>query len=319
MSDSLRTPVLVIAYKRAETTRKVLEVVRRAGVTRLYIAFNAPNPENPIEAQKCHEVQALVNTIDWDCEVTAFKRQEHVNARTSISSAITWFFENVEEGIILEDDCVVSDSFFPFAKELLERYRHDERVMQIGASNFHTQEPILEESYYFSKYCYIWGWATWSRAWKHFRIDLGDIDKAELEQSLKSSFSTHAEYTYWRLMFNYVETGKIDTWDYQWMFRVWLNGGLSIVPSRNLVKNIGFGEGATNTISNKSHHRDLRSCNLTFPLVHPAVVAHDSTADQQDSKDFRGIFRSYRSRHFRIRVATLLPNFLRTILKRAIS
>lgn len=290
--------------------------MRRARPRNLYFAANAPNPENPADEAECAKVRALLEEVDWPCEVTSLFREKHLSAKESITEAITWFFNNVEEGIILEDDCVVSDSFFRLASELLEKYRDEPRIMQIGASNFQRGEKRSKDSYYFSRNCYIWGWATWRRAWEFFELDPDRIGRDRFCQAIDAMFSSKAERSYWKYMFDYVQSGKIDTWDYQWMFNVWLNDGLAVVPCVNSVSNVGFGQGATNTTNESFNLANLPVEQIRFPIVHPDHLSVDERSDFRESDTLRNITRSYRSRHLKIRIARYIPVTVRRQLKR---
>ena len=182
MAEALHVPVLMITYKRLDTTAKVLDSLRLVKPTHLYVANNAPNPNDPADVAKVQAVRDLFDqTIDWPCEVIKLYRTDHLSAKHSISSAITWFFSHVEAGIVLEDDCLCDPTFFAYAAECLERYKDDERVMHISASNFQFVKKWGEASYYFTNYNHIWGWATWKRAWILYNVNLEIENENEIE------------------------------------------------------------------------------------------------------------------------------------------
>ncbi|MFN5032407.1 MAG: nucleotide-diphospho-sugar transferase [Flavobacteriia bacterium] len=184
--------------------------------------------------------------IDWECEVHTNFREENAGCGKNVSEAITWFFEHVEEGIILEDDCIPNESFFQFCEVMLDRYREVEQVFMVGGNNFQNK-PHTTNSYYFSVYGHIWGWATWRRAWKNYRFQLNEYDSKLMRSSLKRNFKNIQIFDYWWNIFKQMNLDPIDTWDYQWSFCQWYFNGLSITPTINLVKNIGFGADATHT------------------------------------------------------------------------
>lgn len=167
----LSTPVLLIIFKRPDTTRQVLQAIRQVKPRQLFVAADGPRPDHPDEAEKCHQTRAVIEEVDWKCEVQTLFQQRNLGCGpgpvTGPVTAITWFFHNVEQGIILEDDCLPDLSFFRFCEELLDRYRYTEQIMHISGNNFLYGRKRGSASYYFSKYTHVWGWATWRRAWKY--------------------------------------------------------------------------------------------------------------------------------------------------------
>ena len=247
-SVSLSTPILLLVFNRPETTGRVVESIRSIRPTRLFVAADGPRAAVAGETQRCMEARRLAVSIDWTCEVETLFRDENLGCARAVSSAITWFFEQVTEGIILEDDCVPSASFYRFCEELLGRYREDRRIMHVAGNSHQYGRRRGSASYYISKYANIWGWATWRRAWEQYDFSLRPA---------------------WELQ---------DTWDTQWQLSLEKAGGLAIVPNQNLVRNIGFGSGATHT---KADERPamLEAEEIAFPLTHPVEIMPNRTAD----------------------------------------
>jgi len=274
---ALTTPVLIIAYRRADTTRRVLEAVRRARPRRLYVACNASRPDRPAEQAQCAEVRSLFDSLDWPCEAHRLFREEHLSARESISGAISWFFKHEPQGIILEDDCVPSPSFFQFAEELLDRYANDQRVGMISGDNFQYGRRRGEASYYFSRYCHIWGWATWRDRWADYdpAMHLWPVCREQVLGELENPL----QRAYWAKIFDRTQAGHIDTWDYQWLFSSWINHRVNVVPQVNMVSNIGFGEQAHHT-RNLTRAANMLAQELHFPLKHPGTFLPDREADR---------------------------------------
>ena len=268
------TPILFLVFNRPDTTEIVFQKIREIKPRQLFVAADGWRVNKAGEKEKCEETRAIVmRSIDWDCEVKTLFRDENLGCGKSVSSAISWFFENVEEGIILEDDCVPDNSFFPYCEELLYRYRSEEKVMHISGSNFQISE-VSDESYYFSNSCYMWGWATWRRAWKLYDFKMEHFNK---RFDLSDYLFSKDEKVYWKRVFSNVKSGRVDTWDYQWYFTCWYNKGLSIVPQYNLVKNIGFRPDATHTQT-----MGLMSNLKVFPInaiKHPEVIQRNVKAD----------------------------------------
>ena len=279
----LITPVLFMIFKRPGTTKKVFESIRQAQPKRLYIAQNFPSSDNTEEIKKWKDVRAIIENIDWNCDVRKLYRERYLDVKTSVSSAIDWFFENVEEGIILEDDCLPSQSFFWFCQELLEHYRDDTRIMTISGDNFQFGRKRGDGSYYFSKFSHLWGWATWRRAWKHYDVDIKSFEIFKTERQIKNIFRIKQQQKYWMNVFQGVYNNKIDTWDYQWGYTCFTNNGLCITPSVNLVSNIGFGIDSTHAQDENSILSNVEAKEIKN-IIHPNFILPDQEADNFDSK-----------------------------------
>jgi hypothetical protein len=284
LSESFSTPVLFLVFNRPDTTRRVFEAIRQVKPSRLYIAADGPRGNRPGEGLKVQAVREYVmSSIDWECEVKTLFRDKNLGCKLAVSAAIDWFFENEEEGIILEDDTLPDASFFPFCAQMLERYRQDECVMMISGDNF-LGGSVSTYSYYFSKYCHIWGWASWRRAWKHYDVTMRLWPQLRANGFLKTL--DRQERFYWRWCFDYVFSGRLDTWDYQWVFACWVNKGLAVMPAVNLVSNIGFGDDSTHTKKGDYRIAAFRTESVEFPLTHPESV----TANRQMEALSRDIF-----------------------------
>jgi hypothetical protein len=283
-TSPLRTPVLLVIFNRPETTKLVFDAIRKAKPLRLYVAADGPRKNVESDIKNCVEARKIIEQIDWDCRVETLFRDENLNCGVGPSSAFAWFFEHEEEGIILEDDCLPSQSFFWFCQELLERYRHDSRVMHIGGNNFlNGWQKDSDYSYYFSRSGYVWGWATWRRAWKKFDFKIKDYPKAKQNGLFSYYFLNWAEKMYRLRKFNatIAGNGNVNWWDYQWDFARYSNSGLAIVPNTNLVKNIGFGELATHTTNANSTRGFLDASDIEFPLRHPPFMIRDAISDKK--------------------------------------
>jgi hypothetical protein len=249
------------------------------------VASDGPREGKADEANRVQDVRNFVlNNIDWPCELNTLFREKNLGCKYAVSSAISWFFEHEEYGIILEDDCIPSNSFYRYAEELLQLYKDDDRVAMISGDNFQFGKNNTEYSYYFSRYFHIWGWASWRRAWKHYDVSASMWPQA-LEQSLLPSiFQSKSEQQYWSRIFQAVYDGKIDTWDYQWVLAAWSQGMMSIIPQRNLIKNIGFGSEATHT-KGDSIYAEMTAEELSFPLSHPKLRILNYKADSYTSSE----------------------------------
>lgn len=284
MEAALSTPVLFIIFNRPETTQLVFDAIRKVKPPRLYVAADGPRPNVPTDKVRCEAARKIVDQIDWPCELKTLFRENNLNCGKGPASAMTWFFEHEKEGIILEDDCLPSKSFFWFCQELLERYRDDTRVMHIGGNNFlDNWKSNNDYSYYFSRSGFIWGWATWRRAWNLFDYDIKLYEKLKADGYFDNFFLNGLEKFYRLRKFDKTveRRGHVDWWDYQWDFSRYINSGLCIVPQKNLVKNLGFGAGATHTTNEKSRSAGMEAFEMEFPLKHQPHVLRDIETDKR--------------------------------------
>lgn len=277
--DKFNVPVLLIVFNRPDMAFKVFEQIKIIKPSKLFIFADGPRESAVKDREKCDQSREIAGEVDWDCEVKTLFKDKNLGCRVAPSSAINWFFENVEEGIILEDDCVTDSTFFRFCKETLEYYRNDKRIMTITGSNLQFGRKFTEYSYYFSRYPITWGWASWKRAWNHYDVGMKLWPEIRRKGLLLNILKNRKEVSYWSNIFEKVYQGKIDTWDYQWLFTCWLQNGLTILPDVNLVSNIGFGSSSTHTRA-KSIVANLERKHVGFPLSHPPYIFRDMIADR---------------------------------------
>lgn len=264
------TPILFLVFNRPAATKKVFAQIRKTKPSFLFVAADGPRENILGEKDTCEEVRNLVlANIDWDCEVKTLFRKENLGCGKAVSQAITWFFENVEEGIILEDDCLPDLSFFPFCEELLARYRTDDIVMSISGSNLLGCTTEKNNNSYFWGQGGIWGWATWKRAWKLYDYSMEGWKDEKVKNKIRSAIQTEEWFQFYYPMFEASVNGTLNTWDVQWFYTILYNGGLSINPRVNLVKNIGFGTNATHTLNLSSPISKIPTKSVSFPLNHP--------------------------------------------------
>jgi len=273
-----------MVFNRPDLTRRVFDAIRVAAPPKLYIAADGPRANKMGETERCMAVKEIVAHIDWPCEVRTLFRDNNLGCKLAISGALDWFFSQESEGIILEDDCLPEPSFFQFCDELLERYRDDDRVGMISGCNFQNGVKRSNDSYYFSQFCHIWGWATWARAWKKYDVHITQWPTLKKGNWLTKMGFRGGEHRHWEKAFNKVYAGQIDSWDHQWPFTYWFNQMLSITPAINLISNIGFGAEATHTVG-KSIFSDMKKTEIQFPLKHPEHVTRNISADNFSSKN----------------------------------
>jgi hypothetical protein len=286
MEEKLETPVLFCVFNRPELTARVFEVIRAHKPKTLFIASDGPRKLVPADDAKIEEVRRIVANVDWDCQVEQRFLPRNVGCKLAVASAINWAFTYSEQLIILEDDCLPNPSFFGYCETLLDRYRDNEQIMMVSGNNFQDGRRS-DASYYFSRLPHIWGWATWKRAWQHFDVDLSSWPQFKRDKKLRSIFKDADEYDHWSRTLDLQHAGGIDTWDFPWAYAVWSNNGLSILPEKNLVTNIGFGAGAAHTKDPKSKLAGIPARSIGR-LLHPLRIEVNEKADRHT---WRSVFK----------------------------
>ena len=268
----LTTPVAFIIFNRPDTTERVFAEIAKAKPPKLLVVGDGARVNREGEAAKVAATRAIIDRVDWTCEVLTNYSETNLGCKLRVSSGLDWVFEQVEEAIILEDDCLPHPTFFRFCQELLEKYRDDQRVGMISGDNFQFGHRLNDDSYYFSNFNHIWGWASWRSRWQHdYDVTMKDWPKIYDEDRMGDWFCTKAEKDYFAETFEKVHQGKIDTWDYQWNFASRLNGRIAVMPNINMISNIGFGDDATHT-KGESILANMVISAIQFPLKHPYAI-----------------------------------------------
>lgn len=283
----LKTAVLFLVFNRPDTTAQVFEVIRQAKPPRLYVAADGPRVEREGEPERVSKVREIATSVNWPCEVKTLFRTENLGCKYAVSGAITWFFEQEEQGIILEDDCLPSQSFFWFCEELLIKNSKETRIGMIGGTLMRPAPVNTPGDYFYSRLIQIWGWATWRRTWENYDVNIKKWPAFLAMNGYKNLGISKDIVTYTSKNYQAVYEQKIDTWDYQFSFLLLSSGMLTIVPTRNLVTNIGFGLDGTHTkkmprglfVSNKNNISDVK-----FPLNCPEFMIPDQLYDSRKVK-----------------------------------
>jgi hypothetical protein len=273
---SCLTPVVFLIFRRADLTAQVFEAIRQAQPTKLLVVADGPRDE--AEALLCVETRAIIEQVDWDCEVLRNYSEVNLGCRKRVASGLDWAFEQVEEAIVLEDDCLPHPSFFNYCHQLLDYYREDQRVWSISGNNFQNGQRRGDGSYYFSNYYHVWGWAGWRRSWKQYDYHFSHWPDFRDGGYLEGILDTELEVEYWQGIFDRMyKFGEPNTWDYAVMFSLWLNRGLSVLPNVNLISNIGHRDDATHTTGD-SKYADMAVAEIG-KIHHPTIFARDRAAD----------------------------------------
>lgn len=281
----MKTPVAFVIFNRPDTTEIVFAEIAKAKPPKLLVIGDGPRLDRPGEAEKVAACRAIIKRVDWECEVLTNFSEINLGCGKRPASGFDWVFQQVEEAIILEDDCLPHPSFFRYCEELLERYRDDQRIAVISGDNFQFGHRRNDDSYYFSKYVYPWGWASWRDRWQgSYDYSMSAWPVVRDEGRLHDMLTNPTEIKYWTSVFDSVYQGKIKTcWDYQWMFACWLQGRLSVLPNLNLITNIGYGPNATHTVEGCAL-ANIPVEEMHFPLKHPLGVIENRTLDAMDFK-----------------------------------
>ena len=270
-------PVVVVIFNRPELTQRLVEALESVKPGIIYLISDGPRIGIAGEEEKVAVSREIFETLPWDCKVVTSFASKNMGCMERITSGLDWVFEQVDRAVILEDDCIPSQSFFWFCEELLERYETDERVLSISGARL---APVFNMSadYCFSRYAFCWGWATWGRAWAKFDKDMASYSEIRNTKFIRTLLGGRRQELYWRWIFDSVIRGGINSWAYRWTFTHWVNGGLSAIPRVNLISNRGAGLAATNT-KVKTEWLESHAASLCFPLRASNDVSRDATFD----------------------------------------
>lgn len=244
---SFSTPVAFLIFNRPGVTRRVLHAIRQVRPTTLLVVCDGPRHDRPGEQIAVMQTRAVIDEVDWPCNVMTEYSDVNLGCKRRVSSGLDWIFSNVDDAIVLEDDCVPDPSFFHFCRDMLEHYRDDERVFSISGSNFQGGRTRTANGFYFSKYFHCWGWATWGSAWRCIDLEMTRWKQFVDSGGLHKIADTPSEEKYWKRILDSQSRGEIDSWAYSCLASSWLNHKVNIIPNLNLVHNIGFGSQATHT------------------------------------------------------------------------
>jgi hypothetical protein len=293
-------PVLFIVFNRPETTAQVFSRIKEARPGQLFIAADGPRLHHIDDKTLCRQVRSIVNDVDWPCEIHTLFRDKNVGCKMGVLGAINWFFEHVEQGIILEDDCLPAPDFFIYCYELLNRYKGNPKILSINGYNF-GYRPVSLTSYFFTRYMNMWGWATWRRSAQKIDYQLDEWGRKNKKLFLYTRLRTTVfDFDWkwvkrWRKTFDELTQKNVDTWDYYWIYAGLKHRLYSIVPHRNLIQNIGFNESATHTHDSRHPITKIDVSSLDFPLLHPRTVVRDIVYEEECVKK---VWHSYFRKNF---------------------
>lgn len=281
-STVLDVPVVLVLFRRPALTARVFAAIARARPRGLFLIADGPRPDRPDEAAACAAARAVVEHVDWPCQVTREYAAQNLGLPARFETALDAIFASVDRAIILEDDCVPGDSFFRFCAELLEHYASEPRVMAISGDRFTPMS--IDASYAFSRFPHCSGWATWRRAWRLYDGAMADWPRLRETRWLLDIFRDRRAARHWRGVFDAVYAGQVNSWAYRWTYSCWRHHGLTALPAVNLIENIGFGPDSTHTSNPDSPTANLPAGELAFPLRHPPALAPDERSDARTQR-----------------------------------
>ncbi len=304
-STPYQIPVLLIIFNRTEKALQTLEAIRKVRPRQIFIA--ADGPRNDAEKQITEKTrQSVVSAIDWDCEVKTLFQDRNLGCGPGVYTAVSWFFDNVEKGIVLEDDCVADPTFFQFAQEMLEKYENDERVGTI--CGYHDLDmPGYPYSWFFSRFGAAWGWASWRRAWKNMDLTMSWRDTPAKESVIANNGYHGKIKEHWDYELRCIDNGYVSAWDWQWYFTLAAQNQLCIRPKTCLISNVGNDDEATHQMWSSIKNNVVP---LKFPLVAPPVMAPWEEFDRKLGRQY--LTPKYRVMH-------RIPHSLKESLKKILS
>ena len=284
----MKKPIVFIIFNRPDTTSIVFKEIRKYRPEKLFVIADGPRIHKEYEEDLCEETRNTVK-VDWECEVIKIYSNTNLGCQQRVYTGLNEVFNHVEEAIILEDDCVPHQDFFRYCEELLDYYKEEPQVMAISGNNFQDASFEIEDSYYYSIFPHCWGWATWKNAWLKMDVTMRGWEEFKFSQQFSGISYDALFQDYWIKVFDKVEEGKLDSWAYPWTFSCWKHNGLTVLPKKNLISNIGFDERATHTINSNSRDVNLSIYPMEFPLKHPSEININYRADHYTSENHYGL------------------------------
>lgn len=276
---SFDTPILLIVFNRPEKTQKLFEIIKKIKPKNLFIAADGPR-EKEFDIYNCKKVRKIFDNIEFNCNIHKKFNIKNEGLKNNVKNSIDWFFSKVEKGIIIEDDCMPSLSFFSFCQELLNKYEFNSKVMQINGTNLGLDySNLVKETYFFSKLNHVWGWATWKRSWILFDTEFEDYDILKKNNSFNNYFIDNKITNWMMKYFDKSQSGTDNIWSINWAYSILKNSGLCVTPTKNLVQNIGF-DGTGTSVKDRSFIDFSKTeINLLDKIIHPMNINYDLKND----------------------------------------
>lgn len=293
--------VALIFFNRPAPLSKVFEALRLSKPSKLFLIQDGARINNEKDQANIAACRKIVENVDWDCEVYKNFSEENLSCDHRIITGISWAFEHVDRLVVLEDDCVPSESFLPFCIEVLERYKSDLRVHMISGMNYLDVLDTTEDSYFFSQTAAGWGWATWKRSWE-LAMAQKNFDYLQDKASLKliteyagqsgtiAGINNLVSITQKTRELN-LATSKFNSWEYSLGIAMFLSSSMVITPQKNLISNIGLTDESTHAVNsikklNKASQNLFfkKAYELDFPLKHPKYMIRNFNYEKEHLK-----------------------------------
>lgn len=283
MDKSFDKPVAIFTFNRPQLTERLIGILAQLKPSRILVVSDGPRPDVADDEKKCSDVRRLFENLPWECHIDRNFAARNMGSFARNSSGLGWVFEQVEEAIILEDDCLPDPSFFAYCEELLERYRDNPRVGLISGNNFlNSKYQHGQSSYLYSAYATTWGWASWRSTWQKVNLDMPYWTEFRDSGKLRESVLTSVEEKYWKNIYNSILMGRMkNAWDYQLILTCLKFNLFTVIPSANLVSNVGFGPDGTHCFDESWPMNNVPRAALELPLVHPADIQRDALVDYE--------------------------------------
>ena len=277
----MKIPVVVIIFNRPDKTKILYESLKKYKPSKLFIISDGPRKKLINENEKVAQSRKVFEKIDWECEVLFNISETNLGCRERIISGLNWVFNREEKAIILEDDCIPTEDFFVFMEIILKKYQNNKKISSVCGTNFLSDLYEIKDSYLYSKYCNVWGWGTWKDRWFEIDSQLKSLDKIKKNKFLKKYLGSYRAYFYWHWLLDKVREKKIDSWAYIWNFTNFINEKICIIPSTNLLTNIGIGKDSSNTRTLPYKYINAQESikKINFPLKYPSNFLLDSKHD----------------------------------------
>ncbi len=272
--------VLLLFFNRPDSFEKVFAQVRKARPSRLFLYQDGPRGEQDLEGiMACRRI---AQDIDWECDVRRQYQERNYGCDPSGYLSHRWAFSMADKCIVLEDDVVPAQSFFPFCKEMLDRYEHDQRVWMVAGFNTDEQSTDIAEDYFFTSAFSIWGWASWRRVIEQWDESYSFLNNPQTLRQLRDIVKQkRLRSDFLSMCQDHRASGRPYFESIFWASMI-LNSALAIMPRRNQVNNIGLTENSTHFSSNlkttpQGYRRifTMQRFELTFPLQHPPYVVEN--------------------------------------------
>lgn len=280
VDESFSVPVVLVIFNRPDKTRQVVEQLRTVNPEKVLVIADGPRADHPDDEERCAAARDVIESVDWNGDILREYAETNLGLKRRLQTGLNWVFDTVDQAIILEDDCLPSESFFRFCECMLDEFADDDRVMDICGTNHLGTWNSESQDYLLTKFGGIWGWATWASRWDEYDPEMRQWESPEVRSRVRDFYGGGKEYAYIKRVFDRTSAGDINTWDFQWKFSRVINNASTIIPSKNLVTNVGFGEGATHTTEADHPLASIPRYDMNFPLRRNPTMVPDNDYDR---------------------------------------